>query len=259
MDCKNCERPLRSDYSFCSNCGAKIIRNRLTLKNLWFDVTERYFNVDNTFLKTVGHLFSKPEVVIGGYIDGIRKKYLNPISYYAIAVTLTGLLFFLIKEFFHEQLSMEWINPAAKNQGVDTFDATIKYQSIISVVSIPLYALLSKIIFLKNKKMNFTEHIVIYLYLFAQYTIVSFPLMLLGLVLGGNYMALVYIGIALQLIYVAYSLKRIFRLSMKQILWKTLLFMLLLFFLFVATTIGYILITYLTGGVEALKAMGNAN
>ena len=42
MNCKNCDLPLRTDYSFCSNCGAKVIRNRLTLKNLWYDFTERF-------------------------------------------------------------------------------------------------------------------------------------------------------------------------------------------------------------------------
>ena len=74
MFCKNCERQLRTDFRFCPDCGAKIIRNRITLKNLWGDVVERVFNIDNTFLKTFGHLFSKPEVVIEGYIEGTRLR-----------------------------------------------------------------------------------------------------------------------------------------------------------------------------------------
>ncbi|MGB3152312.1 MAG: DUF3667 domain-containing protein [Maribacter sp.] len=37
--------------------------------------------MDNTFLKTLLHLLIKPEIVVDGYIGGIRKKYLNPISY----------------------------------------------------------------------------------------------------------------------------------------------------------------------------------
>jgi len=167
MNCKNCNLPLRTDYSFCSNCGAKIIRNRLTLKNLWYDLTERYFNVDNTFLKTLRHLFSKPEVVIGGYVDGIRKKYLNPISYYAIAITLSGLLFFLLKEFFSDQMNMDWMMPeAAENPNEEIFDNTAKFQTVISLASIPVYALFSKLMFLKNKSYNYTEHIItIFIYL----------------------------------------------------------------------------------------------
>ncbi len=45
MICKNCENSLQTDYSFCPDCGAKVIRNRLTIKNLLSDFIERYFNV----------------------------------------------------------------------------------------------------------------------------------------------------------------------------------------------------------------------
>ena len=252
MECKNCGLPLRSDYSFCSNCGAKVIRNRLTLKNLWYDFTERYFNIDNTFFKTFGHLFTKPELVIGSYIDGIRKKYVNPISYYAIAITLTGLLFFLLKEFFVNQMSMDWMTPkGTENLNENTFDNTAKYQSIISVISIPLYGLLSKLMFLRNKNFNYTEHIIINLYAFAQYSIASFPIMIIALILGGNYLAMTYIAIFFQIIYVSYVLKRIFKLTLGKIVLKTFLFIMFLLLFFIIIGIGVaivgILIGYLSG------------
>ena len=96
MQCKNCGNQLRTDYSYCPNCGAKVIRNRITVKNLWFDIVDRYFNLDNTFLKTFLHLFTKPQIVIEGYINGIRRKYLNPISYLGISLTLSGFLVCLL-------------------------------------------------------------------------------------------------------------------------------------------------------------------
>jgi len=84
-------------------------------------------------------------VVVGGYIDGIRKKYLNPISYYAIAISLAGVLFFLLKEFFADQMSMDWMMPeGAENPNTGTLEDAAKFQTLISVVSIPIYALLSK-------------------------------------------------------------------------------------------------------------------
>ncbi|WP_297793856.1 DUF3667 domain-containing protein [uncultured Eudoraea sp.] len=81
MECKNCGTTLNEDVNYCSNCGARIIRKRLTFKNLSHDLIERYFDLDNTFLRTFIHMFTKPEQVIEGYISGIRRKYLNPISY----------------------------------------------------------------------------------------------------------------------------------------------------------------------------------
>ena len=98
MTCKNCDTRLRTDFLYCPACGGKVIRNRITIKNLWTDVLERYFNLDNTFVNTFVHLFSKPEVVIEGYLQGLRRKYLNPISYLGIALTLSGVQIFLMSK-----------------------------------------------------------------------------------------------------------------------------------------------------------------
>ena len=104
MECKTCGSSLRSDFSYCPNCGAKIIRNRLTLKNVWQDLTFQVFNLDNTLFKTIRHLITKPEAVVESYIEGARKKYMNPISFFAIAITLSGLLFFLLRNVYHVNL-----------------------------------------------------------------------------------------------------------------------------------------------------------
>ena len=63
MNCKNCNSTLRTDYSFCPDCGAKVVRQRITNKSLIYDFLERYFNLDNTFLKTIWHMLIKPEEV----------------------------------------------------------------------------------------------------------------------------------------------------------------------------------------------------
>lgn len=86
MHCKNCSNNLRTDYSFCSVCGAKVVKQRITNKSLVYDFLERYFNLDNTFLKTIKHMLIKPEKVCGGYISGLRKRYLNPLRMLAINI-----------------------------------------------------------------------------------------------------------------------------------------------------------------------------
>ena len=88
MNCKNCNLLISDKDNFCNSCGAKVIRNRLTIKSLFEDFSEQFLNYDNKFLQTFLHLFTKPEVVIDGYINGTRKKYVNVISYFAIALTL---------------------------------------------------------------------------------------------------------------------------------------------------------------------------
>ena len=85
MNCKNCDANLNQNSDYCNNCGAKVIRNRLTIKTLFSHFSEQFLNYDNKFLQTFIHLFTKPEDVIGSYINGTRKKYVNVISYFAIA------------------------------------------------------------------------------------------------------------------------------------------------------------------------------
>ena len=60
-----------------------------------------FFSVDNKLLKTFLHLFSKPEAVIVGFIEGTRKKYINVVQYFAIALTLIGLQVFLMEKVFN--------------------------------------------------------------------------------------------------------------------------------------------------------------
>ena len=86
MDCKNCSFLIQENDNFCPSCGGKVIHNRLTIKNLFEHFSEQFLNYDNKFLQTFIHLFTKPEVVIGGYINGTRKKYVNAISFFAISV-----------------------------------------------------------------------------------------------------------------------------------------------------------------------------
>ena len=96
--CKNCESPLLAENNYCNVCGARVIHNRLSFKILFAQFTEEFLNYDNKFFKTFIHLFSRPEEVILGYMKGVRKRYANPVSYFAIALSLTGLWMFIVNK-----------------------------------------------------------------------------------------------------------------------------------------------------------------
>ena len=52
MNCKNCHTELHDHDDYCPNCGARVIRNRLTFKNLFEHISETFFNYDNKLLRT---------------------------------------------------------------------------------------------------------------------------------------------------------------------------------------------------------------
>lgn len=248
MECKNCELPLRSDYTFCSNCGAKIIRNKLTFKNLWYDVTERYFNVDNTFLKTFWHLFTKPEKVIEGYIGGVRKKYLNPISYLGIALSLSGILVFLIKNFFIEAINFDENFQGATPAFAEKWkDITFDYSSLFFISYVPLITISAFLVFNK-RKFNFTEHFIAGIYLLAHYSIVSFPISFTSLLISPeHYLQVGQVFMILVFLYFIFCYQRLNRYKPGKLIVKSMLFSSLLFILFFVLIIIVMILLFVTG------------
>ena len=230
MECKNCKVALSDQDDYCKSCGAKVIRNRLTIKNLFEHFSEQFLNYDNKFFQTFLNLIIKPGDVIGSYINGTRKKYVNVISYFAIAITISGLQIFVLTKYFPEILSGEGLGqPGTEEFNKRNLDFTFEYQSILMMLYVPIYAGMSRLVFLKNKRYNYTEHIVIFMYVLAQLSILNALLVVPSALLGIDFMVISLILLPIQIIYSAFVLKQLYELDLGEILLKTLLFFLVLF------------------------------
>ena len=101
----------------------------------------------------------------------------------------------------------------------------IEYQTFLLMLLIPIYALMAKIVFYNHKKFNYTEHLVIFMYVIAQLSILglflSIPSAALGFKIGG----FSFFIIVLQMVYSAYCLKALYGLSLKGIILKTIFFL----------------------------------
>jgi len=227
MNCKNCHTELQAQDDYCKSCGGKVIRNRLSPKNLFAHFSETFLNYDNKFLKTFISLWTKPEIVVRSYISGTRKKYVNVISYFAIAVTLSGIQMFLLQKFFPDAFDVSAISQKgteAFNKGI--FDFVQEYQSIAMMLNVPFYALISWLVFIKEKKYryNYTEHLVIFMYILAQMSILNVFLILIGASFGLSIGVLSMVFGPIQIIYSGYCLKRIFDLDWSNFILRTLIF-----------------------------------
>lgn len=238
MVCKNCNNSLKETDDYCNNCGAKVIRNRLTIKNLFEHIIETFFNYDNKLLRTFINLFTNPEIVIGGYLDGVRKKYVNVISYFALALTFSGLQIFILNKFFPESINLSTISTnGMEDLSDDILGFTFEYYSILMMLYIPLYAILSKLTFFKNKKYNYTEHLVVFMYVLAQINLITVIITIGGVILGFSFGSLSFSTLALQFFYTAYCLKRLYKLSLKGIILRSLLFLAILFIIYIISII----------------------
>ena len=257
MECKNCHTALKETDDFCNICGAKIIRNRLTIRSLFSHFSEQFLNYDNKLFQTFIQLFSKPEAVIGCYINGTRKKYVNVISYFAIALTIAGLQLYILNKFFPEALDLSNFG----GQGTEAMQQKNmqfiqEYQSIVMMLYVPIYAIMAKIVFFGNKKFNYTELLVIFMYILSQLTIVSAFIMVFAAYFGGTIGGIgLIITLPLQIIYSAYCLKRLFGISVKKIILRTLFFLIVLGVFFIAGSILAAIVMYFNGDMmEMMEA-----
>lgn len=247
MICKTCENSLRTDFSYCPVCGSKVIHNRLTLKNIWQDLSFQVFNLDNTLIKTFRHMFTKPDEVITSFIKGARKKYMNPISYFAIAITLSGLLFYVMRNWYGVKLTENNFNG---QEGPD-MDFIFDYQGLLSYIIMPIYALMTWIIFLDKRKLNFAEHLVANAYITAQ---VSFVQVLICLPLFGfvdiNYQNFNWIVLFFSITYQFFVFNRIHNIGIGSTLLRALGYVGMFFMVMMVIGIAIAAIGFMTGALN---------
>ncbi|TCK68663.1 uncharacterized protein DUF3667 [Winogradskyella wandonensis] len=246
MECKNCQQELIDNSDYCNKCGGRVIRNRLTFRNLFEHITETFFNVDNKLLRTFLNLFKRPEDVIAGYINGVRKKYVNPISYLALAISIGGLYVIILNKYFPDALS-KMGNPMgvkAQEEAIKSAMSSVQeYYSIIMVLFIPIYALISRLVFVNRKEFNLTEHIVMAMYIVAQFSLLSSFLNILILIFNIPPQILGAVSALFQIGFFAYCYKRIYKISFWGIVLRTLFFIAILG----ATTILFSILSVIIG------------
>jgi len=260
MYCKNCKSYLQYDNDFCGSCGAKIVGNRLTIKGIFREVKEEYLVHDNKLFLTFWHLLVKPEIVIQGYIDGIRKRYLNVIAYVTVSLTILGVYVFLVKNFYIDETltegfnsgllggkSVEELTPEQKKKFIETskqfsdlMGKFFDYLGLITIVTTPINALASYLVFIAKRKHNYAEHVVINYYMAAQASITQTLILILTLPLWGNSPIIAATVAFLAIVYQGYVLKRIYNISIFESFYKT------IFFFIIQSTIVFFLILLFT-------------
>jgi len=218
MECKNCHASLNEMDNFCPSCGAKIIKERLSLKIITSEFFETFISWDNKILQTFILLFSKPEEVVISYIKGTRKRYVKPFTYLLIALTLYGIYLSFTSELYFKAFSdgFNFNNEKVKfdKEYLDKIKKmmmfSFKYFNFFMMLMIPFYTFLSKKAF---KKYNFVEHIVIVTYIQAETFITTTIIISILLLFNVNILLSTNIISPFSYIFLFYVYKRVFKLS----------------------------------------------
>ncbi|MDT0632476.1 DUF3667 domain-containing protein [Rubrivirga sp. S365] len=89
--CPNCGEARAG--RFCAGCGQRELGGRLTLRGLWREFSSRVFNLDRGLLHTVTSLARSPGSVPRDYVEGRRRTYTNPLSFFLLATALSLLMY----------------------------------------------------------------------------------------------------------------------------------------------------------------------
>ncbi len=247
MECKKCQYPIAHTDVYCSQCGARVIHSRLSFSSLWSDFKDRYLDYDNTLFTTFTQLFTKPEQVLNGYLSGVRKRYMNPLSYLGIALTLSGISLIVMREV---TAKIDWdvfeqgVNPelTAKLTG-----ALYDFSSFIFVLFIPVFALAG---WLSMNKKNYliSEFMVIFIYVLAHWSIALFlPVIVILLTEPAYYMQLSIPMMFLMLGYAVYCLQRVHRFPATQLALRAGVFCLLSVIGYMGIVVFFYLLLFATG------------
>jgi len=240
-NCKNCGQDVEHT-NFCSNCGAKKITKRISFKNLVTEVGEVYLNVDNTFIKTIKDLTIRPYIVIDGYINGVRKKHLNIASYFLLSVTLAAILTFIKERWFDIASEADKLEERSKF-AQSIIEVTEKFPTLTYFILIPFYSIITRFIFRKYKKYNFTEHIVINSYLTSHLTILTFIPYIITFSFGDYTEETSTIFLLIQIIYATFLFKNLYQISYKKVIIKGL--------------VGWLLIVLIIFGIGIITALSS--
>lgn len=153
--CLNCENEITDN--FCSICGQKTSTHRYSLKHfIVHDLIHGVFHLDKGFLFTIKELYTRPGYSIREFIQGKRANYFNYFTLLVIIITLGHFIGKIPKVSLFEILEKYSL---MKGQARVVRD----YAKLILLAEIPVYALLSYLIFFEGKR-NYTEHLVMAVY-----------------------------------------------------------------------------------------------
>lgn len=144
--CKNCE--FRFHGKYCPNCSQKAGTGRLKVSNVSHELWHSFTHTDKGFLALAKDMVVHPGMVIREYLQGKRKKYFNPYTFYLLVTALNIFIVRLVYQYEDKKLGIrnefgQWIG---------------EHSNIIVLCAMPFMALWLILIYV-NKRINYAESV----------------------------------------------------------------------------------------------------
>ena len=204
--------------SFCSHCGQKALEERISFHYIWHEVLHFITHFEKGFLFSSWSMLAKPGRVVTDFINGKRKIYQQPVSFFLIWITMYLLLLYIVKKIFGENVVIdykEYFGPTS------TTKFAINHLSFVLLVVLPFLALYFYWL-VAWKKYNYFESFVVAMYYLGTIILLQSVFVILALIchlITGSSVALIYSD-PLKIFYLAWAITdtiRLFRVKNKFI------------------------------------------
>lgn len=262
--CKNCGNEFTGIV--CNHCGQHPVLNKLSIKTLWKEWRERRKYDSGKLYKTLINLFLRPGTVIRGYLDGKRHTYYNAVNFFLLAASLIAFATIQFNNFNMEEgiegmkavlIPLGYPESVFENNVMVEYFAWVRsHMNIVLLVSLPVMALSSRIIFYK-RGLSLGEHLIMHCYAYGFSSLVMVPFYVFGdpMAIGSPFQLIVSV---VFMFWYTWVFKDMFKIALWKslplvILWYILYFLLIILIsLVVGIVVGFIGVLVVLG----LKKVG---
>ena len=143
--CLNCGAELHGAY--CQQCGQKAKVERITFRYVVHDLFHFFTHIESGFLFTSIQMLKSPGATAKNFIEGKRKSYQPPVSYFFIWTTIYILLLYLIEKTFGENVVINYQNYFGQGEATKL---AIGHLSVVLNFVIPFQALYLWLLMTRN-------------------------------------------------------------------------------------------------------------
>ena len=150
--CRNCGAPISPSHEYCGVCGQKRISGRITLQEVARDLLHALTRVDRSVLSLMSQLLARPGTVARDFVDGRRRRYFGPFSFFVVCVAAGA-----------AAISLSGFPVVTTNQPNLIAAFLQAHSNLVYFNPVPLLAAACRIVFAPDR-LHFAEHLVLVAY-----------------------------------------------------------------------------------------------
>ena len=156
--CKNCGADITGAY--CSSCGQQATPERISMKYIGHEIFHFFTHIQHGFLYTTRQMLLAPGTTVADYVDGRRKTYQSPISYFLIWVAAFIFILYILVQLFGQNAVIDYhdyFGPGASTSFAIS-NLSIMLAFIVPIQAIYLYLLITR------SRYNYMESVAMMVY-----------------------------------------------------------------------------------------------